>query len=767
MPNVEPLREGDPAAVGPYRLVGRLGAGGHGVVYLGQARNGTPVAVKVLREGLAVGDRLAKEISAARKVEPFCLAQVLDASTSGRPYIVAEYVDGPSLQQAGRRGGAELQRLAVATATALDAIHQAGVVHGDFTPSNVLLGPDGARVVDFGIAAALSSGMKATSNIVGTPAYMAPEQLAGKPVGAAADVFAWASVLVYASTGVPPFGDDALPAVINRILHEEPRLGELGRPLRDIVPACLAKDPAARPSMRDVLLRLAAPARRSASPYAAPTQDQPAADTPESDWDTQDRTLDRPQSRPSPTAPGHAPTAPRPHPSGTAHTSGTANTSGTAHTSGTAQAPGTGQGTPARRTRDPHQDPAQSATRRRPPATHQSPAQDTSAAHPASAAPHHGRSGAHPAPGDPHRAPSRTTAPHHHPAAHPAAHPDPTPAHPHDDTTAHRSAGQDRRRHDHPAAHPGSHHDAAMAQRMPGEPGAPEGAGQVTSPLQALFDLSSPVEPQAAAPGSPDRTEARAATAVTATAVAQAAFPRDGAAFPPDGASFGRAGQEHPGAHDGNGPGQEHHVGSGAGQAPTRRSWGRRVRTVIIAGVSGVSVCALAGAIVWLTPTTPTPKTKTVAVVTGNPTSPAAGTPTPRRTRTARPTPQTEGTPSSVPDDGQAVATTPAAATDRLMLVYVRPGGTRNGECWAGGEVTLQALVRRTGSPVNFSYTWVIDGAAAGRSSAVISENGRRYLTSPRTLTSTGGTHSVTLRITSPVAVQRTITVTMCDQGTY
>ncbi len=114
----------------------------------------------------------------------FCLAQVLDASTSGRAYIVSEYVDGPSLQQAGRRGAADLQRIAVATATALDAIHQAGVVHGDLTPSNVLLGPDGARVVDFGIAGALGSGMKATSNIVGTPAYMAPEQLAGKAVGA-------------------------------------------------------------------------------------------------------------------------------------------------------------------------------------------------------------------------------------------------------------------------------------------------------------------------------------------------------------------------------------------------------------------------------------------------------------------------------------------------------------------------------------------------------------------------------------------------------
>ncbi|TMR90897.1 serine/threonine-protein kinase, partial [Nonomuraea basaltis] len=282
MPNVEPLREGDPAAVGPYRLVGRLGAGGHGVVYLGQARNGTPVAVKVLREGLAGGDRLAKEIAAARRVEPFCLAQVLDASTSGRPYIVAEYVDGRSLQESGRLGGAELQRLAVATATALDALHQAGVLHLNLKPANVILGPDGARVVDFGIAGAFGPGMSATSNIVGTPAYMAPEQLAGKAAGAAADVFAWASVVVFAATGVPPFGDDSLPTVINRILRGEPQLRDLRRPLRDVVPACLAKDPAARPAMRDVLLRLiggeppekAPPARRgparATDDYATP-----------------------------------------------------------------------------------------------------------------------------------------------------------------------------------------------------------------------------------------------------------------------------------------------------------------------------------------------------------------------------------------------------------------------------------------------------------------------------------------------------------------
>ncbi|WP_171074777.1 hypothetical protein, partial [Nonomuraea basaltis] len=132
----------------------------------------------------------------------------------------------------------------------------------------------------------------------------------------------------------------------------------------------------------------------------------------------------------------------------------------------------------------------------------------------------------------------------------------------------------------------------------------------------------------------------------------------------------------------------------------------------------------------------------------------------PQRTRTARPSPQTEGTPSVVPTgDG----TTTAAATGRLRLVYLRPGGTLNGDCWAGGEVTLRALVARTGEPLTFRYTWIVDGATVDRSSAIISENGRRYLTSPRSLTSTGGTHRVTLRITSPVPIERSISVTMCD----
>ncbi|GAA2114009.1 serine/threonine-protein kinase [Actinomadura alba] len=214
------------------------------------------------REELAadprVRERFMKEIAAARRVDPFCIAQVLDASLDGpRPYIVTEYVDGPSLQQAGPRGSAAaVQRLAVATATALAAIHDAGIVHRDFKPSNVLLAPDGPRIIDFGIARDTEAPLTVTSGIIGTPAYMAPEQFEGRFVGAPADVFAWASVVAFATTGRPPFGANSFPAIMNRVLQGQPDLGDLAEPLRSVVTSCLAKDPADRPTMRDVMMRL-------------------------------------------------------------------------------------------------------------------------------------------------------------------------------------------------------------------------------------------------------------------------------------------------------------------------------------------------------------------------------------------------------------------------------------------------------------------------------------------------------------------------------
>ncbi|MEV4328359.1 serine/threonine-protein kinase [Microbispora rosea] len=262
MPAVGPLLTGDPAEIGGCRLEGRLGAGGQGVVYLGRTAEGAPVAVKLLHEGWS-GDesarrRFAREIAAARRVAPFCVARVLGFDLDGpRPYVVSEYVEGPTLRQAGRRSGPALHRLAVATATALAAVHRAGIVHRDFKPANVLLGRDGPRVVDFGVARGLGA-TTASGGIVGTPAYMAPEQIAGEPPAPAWDVFAWGCVMVFAATGRPPFGDDALPAVLNRVLTKEPDLGDLEEPLRSVVALALRKDPAERPGILDITMRLLA-----------------------------------------------------------------------------------------------------------------------------------------------------------------------------------------------------------------------------------------------------------------------------------------------------------------------------------------------------------------------------------------------------------------------------------------------------------------------------------------------------------------------------
>ncbi|TDC91211.1 serine/threonine protein kinase, partial [Nonomuraea deserti] len=261
MPTAQPLRTGDPQRLGEYTLSGRLGEGGQGAVFLG-TRGGERYAVKLLHG--PVGDErgaFLREVELAKHVARFCTAQVIDAGfDEGRPYIVSEYVDGPSLQRevalTGPRRGGALERLAVGTATALAAIHRAGIVHRDFKPQNVLLGPDGPRVIDFGLAKALDAAATVSGRGVGTPAYMAPEQITASAVTGAADVFSWGATMCFAANATAPFGQDSVAPVLHRILTAPPELGLLDGRLRTLVESCLDKDARNRPTSRELLLAL-------------------------------------------------------------------------------------------------------------------------------------------------------------------------------------------------------------------------------------------------------------------------------------------------------------------------------------------------------------------------------------------------------------------------------------------------------------------------------------------------------------------------------
>jgi serine/threonine protein kinase len=267
---MQELAPGDPELIGPYRLRGRLGAGGMGRVYLGLSPGGRSVAVKVIRADLAQDTefraRFRREVAVARTVSGLFTAPVIDADVDGPvPWLATAYVPGPSLADAVSRDGplpaASVLALARGLAEALSAIHAAGVVHRDLKPANVLLAEDGPRVIDFGISRAVeASVLTHTGLVVGSPGFMSPEQAEGREVGPPSDIFSLGAVLAFAATGQGPFGSGSTPALVYRVVHSGPQLDLMPAEVRSLAERCLAKDPALRPTAADLLAAAAYPA---------------------------------------------------------------------------------------------------------------------------------------------------------------------------------------------------------------------------------------------------------------------------------------------------------------------------------------------------------------------------------------------------------------------------------------------------------------------------------------------------------------------------
>ncbi|MFG2458608.1 serine/threonine-protein kinase [Streptomyces sp. NPDC048523] len=265
---MQPLGVDEPTAVGPYRLLGRLGSGGMGRVYLGRSAGGRTVAVKIVHPHFALDEefraRFRREVDAARRVGGAWTAPVLDADPEAAvPWVATGYAAGPSLAAAVTDGGPlpehSVRVLGAGLAEALAAVHSLGLVHRDVKPSNVLLTVDGPLLIDFGIARATdgTASLTSTGVSIGSPGYMSPEQILSKGVSGAADVFSLGAVLAYAATGAPPFPGDSSASLLYKVVHEEPELGSLGGELRDVVETCLAKSAQERPTPGEVARRLA------------------------------------------------------------------------------------------------------------------------------------------------------------------------------------------------------------------------------------------------------------------------------------------------------------------------------------------------------------------------------------------------------------------------------------------------------------------------------------------------------------------------------
>ncbi|WP_167538337.1 serine/threonine protein kinase [Streptomyces albofaciens] len=274
------LRREDPRVVGSYRLHRRLGAGGMGVVYLGSDKRGQRVALKVIRPDLAEDQefrsRFAREVSAARRIRGGCTARLVAADLDAdRPWFATQYVPGPSLHDKVNDEGplhpAQVASIGAALSEGLLAVHDAGVVHRDLKPSNILLSPKGPRIIDFGIAWATgASTLTHVGTAVGSPGFLAPEQVRGAAVTPATDIFALGATLAYACTADSPFGQGSSEVMLYRVVHEEAQLSGVPDALAPLLAACLAKDPADRPSTLSLSLRLKEIAAREAQGLSMP-----------------------------------------------------------------------------------------------------------------------------------------------------------------------------------------------------------------------------------------------------------------------------------------------------------------------------------------------------------------------------------------------------------------------------------------------------------------------------------------------------------------
>jgi serine/threonine protein kinase len=316
---MQPLSSDDPVQIGQYRLRSLLGVGGMGRVYLAATPAGRPVALKVVRPELAHDQefraRFRQEIQAAQRVRGLYTAELVDADPGADPpWLATAYVAGPSLKEFVDENGplreGEAFRLIAGVAEALQAIHAANVVHRDLKPSNVVLGPDGPRVIDFGIARALevdATALTSTGESMGSPQFMAPEQLLDRPVTPMIDVFALGSVAAYAVLGRVPFGRGMLHAVFYRVIHEAPDLDGCPPRLRTLIEQCLAKEPADRPQLGQILRFCLENADAGAD--SAPTQPvyrRPAQATRHSDKTDTALQVEFPPPPPSPVAASRA-----------------------------------------------------------------------------------------------------------------------------------------------------------------------------------------------------------------------------------------------------------------------------------------------------------------------------------------------------------------------------------------------------------------------------------------------------------------------------